>query len=43
MGTGGPFPGAKARPERDADLSPPFSVEVVNDKELYILFLPAPP
>jgi hypothetical protein len=23
MGTGGPFPGAKARPGRDADHSPP--------------------
>jgi hypothetical protein len=28
MGTGGHFPGAKARPERDADHSPPSSVEV---------------
>jgi hypothetical protein len=28
MGTGGPFPGAKARPGRDADHSPPSSVEV---------------
>jgi hypothetical protein len=25
MGTGGPFPGGKARPERDADHSPPYS------------------
>jgi hypothetical protein len=25
MGTGGPFPGGKARPRRDADHSPPFS------------------
>jgi hypothetical protein len=24
MGTGGPFPGGKARPERDADHSPPI-------------------
>jgi hypothetical protein len=31
MGTGGPFPGAKARPGRDADHSPPSSVEVVNE------------
>jgi hypothetical protein len=31
MGTGGPFPGAKARPGRDADLSPPSSAEVVNE------------
>jgi hypothetical protein len=30
MGTGGPFPGGKARPERDADHSPPSSAEVVN-------------
>jgi hypothetical protein len=28
MGTEGPFPGAKARPGRDADHSPPFSAEV---------------
>jgi hypothetical protein len=28
MGAGGPFPGGKARPGRDADHSPPFSVEV---------------
>jgi hypothetical protein len=31
MGTGGPFPGAKARPGRDADHSPPFSAEVENE------------
>jgi hypothetical protein len=30
MGTGGPFPGAKARPGRDADHSPPSNVEVEN-------------
>jgi hypothetical protein len=30
MGTGGPFPGGKARPGRDADHSPPSSAEVVN-------------
>jgi hypothetical protein len=30
MGTGGPFPGGKARPGRDADHSPPTSAEVVN-------------
>jgi hypothetical protein len=30
MGTGGPFPGAKERPERDADHSPPSSAEVKN-------------
>jgi hypothetical protein len=28
---GGPFPGGKARPGRDADLSPPSSAEVVNE------------
>jgi hypothetical protein len=31
MGTGGSFPGAKARPGRDADLSPPSNVEVENE------------
>jgi hypothetical protein len=31
MGTGGPFPGAKARPGRDADHSAPFSAEVENE------------
>jgi hypothetical protein len=31
MGTGGPFPGAKARPGRDSDHSPPSSVEVENE------------
>jgi hypothetical protein len=30
MGTGGLFPGGKARPGRDADHSPPSSAEVVN-------------
>jgi hypothetical protein len=28
LGTGGPFPGAKARPGRDADHSPPSRAEV---------------
>jgi hypothetical protein len=28
MGTGGPFPGGKARSGRDADHSPPSSAEV---------------
>jgi hypothetical protein len=28
MGTGGPVPGGKARPGRDADHSPPSSAEV---------------
>jgi hypothetical protein len=31
MGIGGPFPGGKARPGRDADHSPPYSVEVKNE------------
>jgi hypothetical protein len=31
IGTGGPFPGGKARPERDADHSPPSSAEVENE------------
>jgi hypothetical protein len=31
MGTGGSFPGGKARPGRDADLSPPSSAEVKNE------------
>jgi hypothetical protein len=31
MDTGGPFPGAKARPWRDADHSSPSSAEVLNE------------
>jgi hypothetical protein len=31
MGTGRPFPGAKARPGRDADHSPPPSAEIENE------------
>jgi hypothetical protein len=31
MGTGGPFPGGKARPGRDAEHSPPSSAEVENE------------
>jgi hypothetical protein len=31
MGTGGPFPGGKARPGRDADHSPSSSAEVVTE------------
>jgi hypothetical protein len=31
MSTGGPFPGGKARPGRDADHSPPSSAEVKNE------------
>jgi hypothetical protein len=34
MDTGGPFPGGKARPGRDADHSPLSSAEVVNEYEL---------
>jgi hypothetical protein len=31
VGTGGPFPGGKARPVRDADHSPPSNAEVLNE------------
>jgi hypothetical protein len=31
MGTGGPFPGGKARPGSDADHLPPSSAEVENE------------
>jgi hypothetical protein len=31
MGTGGPFPGVKTRPGRDADHSRPSSAEVENE------------
>jgi hypothetical protein len=31
LGTGGPLPGGKARPGRDADHSPPSSAKVVNE------------
>jgi hypothetical protein len=31
MGTGGPFPGGKARPGRDADHSPTSSAVVKNE------------
>jgi hypothetical protein len=37
MGTGGSFPGSKARPGRDADHSPPSSAEVKKEQELYLL------
>jgi hypothetical protein len=37
MGTGGPFPGCKARPGCYADHSLPSSTEVVNEYELYLL------
>jgi len=42
MGTGGPFPGAKARPERVADHSSPSSAEAENEQELYLLSPQAP-
>jgi hypothetical protein len=31
MGTGGPFPGGKARPGCSTDHSPPSSAEIVNE------------
>jgi len=31
VGTGGPFPGGKARSGHDADYSPPSSAEVKNE------------
>jgi hypothetical protein len=31
MGTGGPIPGAKARPGREADHSPPTSAKIENE------------
>jgi hypothetical protein len=37
VGTGGSFPGGKARPGRDADHSPPSSAEVKKEQELYLL------
>jgi hypothetical protein len=43
MGTGGLFPGGKARPGRDADHSPLSSAEVVNKYELYLLSTQTPP
>jgi hypothetical protein len=43
MGTGGPFSGGKVRQGLDADLSPPSSVEVKNEYELYLLSRQAPP
>jgi hypothetical protein len=37
MGTGDPFPGDKARPERDANYSlTPYSAEVKNEWEIYL-------
>jgi hypothetical protein len=43
MGTVGPLPGAKPRPGRDTDHSPPSSAEVENEQELYFLSKQAPP
>jgi hypothetical protein len=43
MGSGGPFPGGKAQPGRDADHSPPSSAEVKNEQKLYLLSPHAPP
>jgi hypothetical protein len=43
MGTGGPFPGGKARPERDTDHSPPSSAEVMYELELCLFSPQAPP
>jgi hypothetical protein len=36
-GEGGPFPGGKARPGREADHSPPSSAEVEKEYELCLL------
>jgi hypothetical protein len=41
-GTGDPFPRGKARPGHDPDHSPPSSVEVGNEYELYLLSPQAP-
>jgi hypothetical protein len=42
MGTRGPFPGIKARPGRDADLSHPSSAEVKNEQRSITLSLLSP-
>jgi hypothetical protein len=42
MGTGGPFPGAKVRPRRDADHSPPSSAEVDDESSGYSFYPQAP-
>jgi hypothetical protein len=42
MGTGDPFPGAKARPGCVPDHSPPFSAEVDIEYQLYLLYTQAP-
>jgi hypothetical protein len=41
IGTGGPFPGAKAQPGSDDNHSPPSTAEVENE-ELYFLSTQAP-
>jgi hypothetical protein len=41
MGTGGPFSGATARPESDADHSSPSSAEVKNEEKLCLLNPPS--
>jgi hypothetical protein len=43
VGTGGPFPGGKTRPGREADHSPPSSAEVKNELEQNLLSPQAPP
>jgi hypothetical protein len=43
MVTGGPFPGGRTRPGRDADHSPPSSAEVKYEWELHLLSPQAPP
>jgi hypothetical protein len=43
MGTGGSFPGGKARPGRDADHPPLPITEVKNEQELYLLSAQTPP
>jgi hypothetical protein len=43
MGTGGSFPGGKARPGRHAEHSPPSSAEVKYEQELYLLSPHVPP
>jgi hypothetical protein len=40
MGTGGSFPGAKARSGCEANHSPPSGAEVENEQELYLLSPP---
>jgi hypothetical protein len=42
MGAGGPFPGGKVRPRRDADYSVTCNAEVENEYELYLLATQAP-